>query len=303
MTRFPNGARVCFLGDSITAANVYTTYIAAAYYEQFPEAGIEFYNSGVSGAGAYTMHHRFEADCLSHDTTHATLMTGVNDAELWHLEQPHGANRYMALKRAALRYHDNMRLLCERILEKGISLTLLTPPPYAEYNEAPNEPWQGGAAVLTHYADYVHALGKEYGLPVVDVQAHLTLMNEIEPLFNPDRVHPNAKGQFEIARCVLASQGIDIGPFRELPVFIREWYETVLKERTIPWLERNVIPYCIKDDDKRIAFIRDYLENKRYPRDVFKDYSERYLEYKPQEEFLKREVIRLAKELAGTNNR
>ena len=49
MNRFPDGARVCFVGDSITHAGRFQKYIVAYYRKKFPDAKVEFYNCGIAG--------------------------------------------------------------------------------------------------------------------------------------------------------------------------------------------------------------------------------------------------------------
>ena len=48
MNRFPNGARVCFIGDSITHNNLFLAHIVAYYREHFKDSKVKFYNCGVS---------------------------------------------------------------------------------------------------------------------------------------------------------------------------------------------------------------------------------------------------------------
>ena len=53
--RFPDGATVCFIEDSITWNNLFLAHIAAYYRSRFPESGVAFYNCGIAGAGLKTL--------------------------------------------------------------------------------------------------------------------------------------------------------------------------------------------------------------------------------------------------------
>ena len=81
MNGFPQNARVCFLGDSITHNNGYVSHISAFYHENFKERNVNFYNCGVAGGGVNTLLANFEDDIMAHNPTHAVIMIGINDSE------------------------------------------------------------------------------------------------------------------------------------------------------------------------------------------------------------------------------
>ena len=64
MERFPDGARVCFIGDSLVARNQAMPVVIETYKEKFPNAKIRFFNCGVSGGTAKYAHDSFEDDVL-----------------------------------------------------------------------------------------------------------------------------------------------------------------------------------------------------------------------------------------------
>ena len=81
MNRFPNGARVCFIGDSITHNNLFLAHIVAFYREHFADAKVEFYNCGISGGTLTTTLNCFDEDILPYNPTHAVIMIGINDSD------------------------------------------------------------------------------------------------------------------------------------------------------------------------------------------------------------------------------
>ena len=51
--RFPDHARVVFIGDSITAAGTWIAHIYDYYLRNFPWSGIRMFNSGISGTARF----------------------------------------------------------------------------------------------------------------------------------------------------------------------------------------------------------------------------------------------------------
>ena len=52
MISIPSNARVCFVGDSITANNGYISYIQDYFYKNRNADKIKFYNCGASGGSS-----------------------------------------------------------------------------------------------------------------------------------------------------------------------------------------------------------------------------------------------------------
>ena len=80
--------RVVFIGDSITHAGLYHTYIQTFYATRFPDKKIMIYNLGISGDTAKGGYQRtsgdndylWESDVFSYNPTAAIIMLGMNDA-------------------------------------------------------------------------------------------------------------------------------------------------------------------------------------------------------------------------------
>jgi type I restriction-modification system DNA methylase subunit len=85
MSRFPNGARVCFIGDSITHNNLHVSHVVDYYREHFADAKVEFYNCGISGGTLTTTLNCFDEDIPLYNPTHAVIMIGINDSARWAL--------------------------------------------------------------------------------------------------------------------------------------------------------------------------------------------------------------------------
>ena len=77
--QFQDGERVCFIGDSITHAGTYHSYIYLYYLTRFPDRNIRMWNKGVSGNTAKSVLDRFATDIATVKPTVSTLMLGMND--------------------------------------------------------------------------------------------------------------------------------------------------------------------------------------------------------------------------------
>ena len=106
MKQFPKGARVCFVGDSITHIGIFIKHIAAYYREHFSELNIEFYNCGIAGGNLGNTLVIFEEDIAIYEPTHIVLMIGVNDSRRNRLTEPSGEERYAKLFEAFEKYKN-----------------------------------------------------------------------------------------------------------------------------------------------------------------------------------------------------
>ncbi len=254
MYRFPDGARVCFVGDSITCIGLYLKYIVAQYRNDFPDSHVEFYNCGISGGNLGNTIRIFDEDISIYEPTHIVLMTGANDSRRWALANLPSAEHYEILQTAYERYRENLvcfyRLTCER----DITLILCTPMPYAEYISSPIEPLRGGAKLFAVYAEVVRQIAKEQGIPLCDYHAAMEA-KDLQTLYNPDRVHPTEKGHALMAKTFLDFQGISMKDWDEIPSDIEQWHEVTQKLRSIITAEFLCIPtYAdMTHEERRVA--------------------------------------------------
>ena len=168
MDSFPNGARIAFIGDSMTAANQTLARIIDHYQKHFPERDLRFFNCGISGGTAASAIRFYDTDILPHHPTHAVVSFGINDSLRDHLKYPRSNQRMEALQTAFKNYKHNLRGLVQRLLSDGIAVTLCTPAPYDEYSAHNSEPLRGGYALMQGYADFVRNLAQSLGLPLCD---------------------------------------------------------------------------------------------------------------------------------------
>lgn len=263
--RFPDGARVCFLGDSITAYHKHVARIADHYEKNFPDSGIKFFNCAVGGGTLESLLTYFDDDTRRRRPTHAVIMMAVNDAGPWFLEElPRGAERTAALRARFDAYKSNLEEITRRLTEMGVAITLCTPVPYAEYEPNEGAVTPGCYALVAAYAEYVREFARAKNYPLCDIHRYITEKMQEHVFFGPDRTHPNDLGHYYMAKCFLAFQGLTIGEFAPLSDRILSWTEKVRRIRIVYEAEWNVIGHYGWTDEEKAAFIKDYIEKEKW---------------------------------------
>lgn len=289
MNRFPDNARVCWIGDSITHSNNYCSRIIAHYQKQLPNSKIKFWNCGLSGGTARSALLYFEDDVLPIQPTHAVVLLGVNDSRRDLLIRPLSEEVAQELEIALENYVRRMNQLCDRLLEKGVSVILCTPAPYAELDCSENPALKGGYRLVSGFAEAVRQICCERGLDCVDYHDFLSQRYLKEKLYNPDHVHPVDLGHYRLAECFLKAQGLEIGVYEPIEIVRKkaglvEWNQLVQKKCDIYSAEWMIINNYTRPTEEKMQIVRDYLEQKKWGDSLyFKGLSERYLENKPNE--------------------
>ncbi len=293
MNVFPQNSRVTFLGDSITAGNNYCTRIADYYYKNLPELEVKFHCAGVSGGSATSGYLYLESDVYPAKPDFVTIMFGVNDSNRNLLLQPDSPERQVGLDNAFRAYQTNMDRLVDALTEKGISVVLCTPAPYAEHFVTNEAPLVGGHALILRYAEHVRQMAKERNLPLVDFHARLSELYLDEALYNPDHVHPNQLGTTRMAECFLTAQGLPVRSWianeepEPIPAMFDEWRQNTDYLRGIYAVEWMVVRnYSLSYDEKIAAVERYRTEQAATSQGIppYFDYiTKMYLDHKPHE--------------------
>lgn len=294
MNRFPNGARVCFIGDSLVARNQQLPLIIEYYNTHFPEAGIRFFNCGVSGGTAQYANESFEDDVMLCKPTHAVVAFGVNDSGRTRLEKPRSIARYEYFLERFENYKKNLTELCEKITANGIELILGTPAPFDEYSPKSTPTYAGGYALIAEYANFVRQLAKEKGYALVDFHAYLSRMlqdeTEADSLYSDDRVHPTPHGFYHMVKCFLAAQGLGEPVEQDPPAYLAEWREKLFVYRSIHATECMIIRNYNLPQEEQFEIVRKYLEAGKWSINYFEVIAKRYLELKSCQKELAREL-------------
>ena len=237
--QFPKNARVCFVGDSITANNQIVMHVIDFYNRNFPKDNVRFFNCGIPGGTCKTALEHLETDVLRHKPTHIVLEFGINDSGYGIFQKRITQSTWDFFQDCFEEYKKNLKTLCEISKEKNISVILCTPAPYDEYSEHDTTPKAGMSASMAAYAQYVRGFAHESGLPLCDYHQALSkaLRTGEEILYYPDRVHPNDRGSYLMAKCFLDCLGMELGEQQAFPDYFQAWTEIVLIKKKIYTVE------------------------------------------------------------------
>ncbi|MBO9632896.1 MAG: SGNH/GDSL hydrolase family protein [Chitinophagaceae bacterium] len=205
---FPDGSRVCFVGNSITMAGEYVHYIRGFYATRFPDKKVEFINCGISGDVTGGILARMQPDIMVHKPQYAVIMIGMNDVQRpLYPAKYNGIDSIDQQKKAALAlYKKNITEIVEYFVKNKVIVVLQKPSIYDQTAKIPQENLYGVNDALKTCAGYMQELANKYKLITVD---YWTLMTDINKKFQAkdssftivgkDRVHPASPGHFSMA--------------------------------------------------------------------------------------------------------
>jgi len=205
--KIQNGAKIAFLGDSITAqgsqspggyVNLVVKGLAAEGVTVTPIP------AGISGHTSRDMLARLDHDVLSKSPGWMTLSCGVND--VWH-----GGNGGVPLDE----YKTKITSIVDQALAKGIKVLIMTSTCIFENDNPLNQK-------LVAYNDFLRKLASDRQLPLADESAlYATAINANPPpagtkLLTLDGVHPNPAGHMLMARGILQALGVPDADFPKI---------------------------------------------------------------------------------------
>lgn len=288
MERFPNGARVCFVGDSMTAANQILSRVIDHYNKHFPGHGITFWNCGTSGSTLSSAITYFEDDVLPHKPTHAVVAFGINDCKTSLLAKPRGEEKYREAARAFAEYQKNLYHYTKLLVAHGIQVTLCTPPIYDEYGDSETPAKRGGHASMVAYGDFVRQFAGEHGFGLCDYNSFTArqVCIDPQPVFTADRVHPTEHGYYLMAKCFLAAQGLQIDEEAPIPAYMDAWRETVRRLRLIYGAEHMVVKNYGLPVEEKLALVQKALDEKTIANPAIEVCAHGYLVEKKNQDVL-----------------
>ena len=288
MERFPNGARVCFVGDSMTAANQVLSRVINHYNKHFPGHGITFWNCGTSGGNCGSALTFFQDDVLPHQPTHAVLAFGINDCQTWHLRKDRSGEKYRLMDLAFALYQKNIFDYVKLLVSHGVQVILCTPPTYDEYTPGETPALQGCHATMVAYAAFIRQFAAEYGCDLCDYNSFTgkAVCAEPQPVFTADRIHPTDHGYYLMAKCFLASQGLQIDEEAPIPAYMNGWREAVRRLRSIYGAEHMVVKNYDLPTEEKLAMVQKIIDERSITNPAVEVYAHWYLEEKPNQAML-----------------
>jgi lysophospholipase L1-like esterase len=223
MAPFQAGERACFVGNSITEAGYYESYVWLYYMLHFPGRRITVYNCGIGGDRAQNILGRIDADVLAKKPTTICVTFGMNDTGYFEYLSGDGDSTGKAKVKESQRYFDTIaQKLKAYTAAKKIMITsslydetMKNPKNYfPKKSQAMNAiaAFQEKAAQDNHwgFVDFFHSM-TEITLREQKTDSSFTLTSS-------DRIHPGNAGHFVMAWLFLKQQGLAGKPVADMAI-------------------------------------------------------------------------------------
>jgi lysophospholipase L1-like esterase len=173
MRAFPDGARVAFFGDSLTAGGGVVLRIAAHYRTAFPGRDVRFYNCGISGGRLETADMYFDVVLASRRPTHVVFAFGLNDAlEAYNRRVDEPAAEERRVVRELAEFRSRYAEAIGRIEALGAKIVLRIPTPYNEFGAGDSPADAGKNEVVRRFGDEVRAFARHRSIDTTLIYAH-----------------------------------------------------------------------------------------------------------------------------------
>lgn len=278
---------ICFLGDSITAEDLWT---AEVYQELKKKYKIKCYNCGVSGGRARRAAKYLHSKCLIHNPDYVTVCFGINDIDRFCYADRTLPENEQQIEKSLDDYKNAIDSIVNDVIASGAQPILCIPSPYDEVSdvEAENSNCQCG---LDEVEKIVRDAAEKYGCPVVDFKKEMQPLLGKREIIRPDRVHPTDEGHHIMAQTFLRDIGEQDTCDFDTPFEFEDWN----KKRTEAYWKThrmNFVEYCALFDeyyDKDLSFeqkkeiakkcLEEYEDKTAYIPGAFADYIENVDKY------------------------
>jgi lysophospholipase L1-like esterase len=221
LTPFQAGERACFVGNSITEAGYYESYIWLYYMLHFPTRRITVYNCGIGGDRAQNILGRIDADVLAKEPTTICVTFGMNDSGYFEYGSGNGDSTGQQRAKESQRFFNSIvpKLKAYTAAKKIVITSSL-------YDETMKNPknyfpkkslsmntiaaFQEKAAQDNHwgFVDFLH--------PMTEITLREQRKDSTFTLTSSDRIHPGNAGHFVMAWLFLKQQGLAGKPVAEI---------------------------------------------------------------------------------------
>ncbi len=223
LTPFAPGDRIAFVGNSITEAGYYESYVWLYYMLHFPGRRINIYNCGIGGDRAKNILARLDADVLAKKPTTVCMTFGMNDSGYFEFLAANADSTAKERVRECKLYFDSIaHKLKNYTAAKKIMITsslydetMKNPKNYfPKKSEAMNAivAFQQKTAQDNHwgFVDFFH--------PMTEITLQKQRTDSTFTLTGPDRIHPGNAGHFVMAWLFLKQQGLAGKPIAEIVI-------------------------------------------------------------------------------------
>jgi lysophospholipase L1-like esterase len=220
---FKAGDRVAFIGNSITEAGYYESYVWLYYMLHFPQERITVFNVGIGGDRAKNMLDRFDDDVLPKRPSVVCLTFGMNDSGYYEFL---GANPDSGARARVAESRHYFELLETKL--KNLSTArkiMISSSPYDETVKNPKNYFPKKSLAMQQIVQFQEDAATENHWAFVDFFRPMTEINLREQqkdstftLTGSDRIHPGNAGHFVMAYLFLKAQGLSDQPVAEIGI-------------------------------------------------------------------------------------
>lgn len=207
---FKDGDRAVFLGNSITHAGFYESYIWLYYMTHFPDRKVHVLNGGSGGDVVGNMNARFEDDILRMDPNIVILTFGMNDSGYYGSEDPE-----LSKERVEKSLHDFELIQQKFKKHPEITPIIMSSSPYDETQQEKGDVFKGKTKTMEKIVAFQKKAAKENGWGYVDLFSPMIDINlkqqKIDPTYSvlgTGRIHPGKGGHLIMAAIFLKNQGL-----------------------------------------------------------------------------------------------
>ncbi len=211
---FKAGDKIAFVGNSITDAGFYHSYIWLYYMTRFPDRRIQVLNKGIGGDDAGLINNRLPVEVFPEKPTVLALTFGMNDS---------GYFEYLNEKKDSLaqvkwqKSFDSYQQVEAKLKQQpSIRKIIFTTAPYDETTtSAKNNLYPGKTKTIEQIIQFQKASAQKNGWEYLDLNGEMTAINQREQAKDPafslspgDRIHPGVGGHLVMAYFFLKAQGM-----------------------------------------------------------------------------------------------
>lgn len=220
---FRQNDRVIFVGNSITEAGAYVSYIYLYYMTHFPDRKLIIMNGGIGGDKAADIYRRLDYDILAKKPNTLILTFGMNDTGYFEFNNDDAGKTARERIAASL---QNYRLIEKRLQQlPGISKILMSSPPYDETAKIPGNMFPGKSKAMQEVVAFQKEAAQKNHWPFVDLFYPMTTLNNVLQqkdstftMIGPDRIHPGNAGHLVMAAIFLKNQGLSGLPVADVRI-------------------------------------------------------------------------------------
>jgi len=220
---FQQNDRVIFVGNSITEAGAYVSYVYLYYMTHFPDRKLVIMNGGIGGDKAADIYRRLDYDVLARQPNVLVLTFGMNDTGYFEFN---GNDAEKTARERIAASRRNYQLVEQRLLQlPRIRKILMSSPPYDETAKISGNLFPGKHRAMQEIVRFQEAAARKNNWPFVDLFYPMTKLNarlqqkdSTFTLIGPDRIHPSNAGHLVMAALFLKSQGLSGQPVADVRI-------------------------------------------------------------------------------------